>query len=323
MRALVTRPDAARSRAAARFVLFWSALILAPVWLPAIGSYTDLGTRVLIYALAAMGLDLLLGFTGGMSFGHAAYFGLGAYGTGLFLKYVGRDMWLALAAGVMLGGLMATLLGPLVARRRGIYFAMITIAIGQMFYFVAVRWNGVTGGEDGLAGFHREPLLLPGGPVSLGGTAFYYFVLGFFTLGVCILALILASPLGHSFVALRENRRRLEFLGVRTGRLMWISFAISGFITALAGSLSALLNNFTSPADLDWTLSGIFVILCVLGGMRSFWGPFLGATIYIVMQDYVSSLTQNWMTIIGLMFMLIVLFFPRGLLGFLPQRRTA
>jgi len=209
-------------------------------------------------------------------------------------------------------------------RRRCIYFAMITIAIGQMFYFVAVRWNSVTGGEDGLAGFQRAPLGLPGGGVvPLSSTAFYYFVLACFAIGVFVLARILASPLGHSFVAVRENSRRLEFLGVRVGRLVWISFAISGFITALAGSLDAMLNNFTSPPDLDWTLSGIFVILCVLGGMRSFWGPFLGATIYVVMQNYVSSMTQNWMSVIGLMFMLVVLFFPRGLMGFVPRRRTA
>ena len=134
---------------------------------------------------------------------------------------------------------------------------------------------------------------------------------------------ILASPLGHSFVAVRENSRRLEFLGVRTGMLVWLSFAISGFVTALAGSLSALLNNFTSPLDLHYTLSGTFVIICVLGGMRSFWGPFIGAAIYVVMQDYVSSITENWMSVIGLMFMAIVLFFPRGLLGFLPRRRSA
>jgi len=309
---------------ALRLALFWLVLIFAPFWLPAIGSYTDLGTRVLIYALAAMGLNLLLGFAGGLSFGHAAFFGLGAYGAGLFLRYVGPNTWLALLSGIFLGGLAATLVGPLVMRRRGIYFAMITIAIGQMFYFVAVRWNSVTGGEDGLSGFQRAPLGFPGGnAIPLTGTQYYYFVLVCFAIAVFLLARILSSPLGHSFVAVRENSRRLEFLGVRGGRLIWIAFAISGFVTALAGSLDSMLNNFTSPLDLNWTLSGIFVILCVLGGMRSFWGPFLGAAIYVVMQDYASSITQNWMSIIGLMFMLVVLFFPRGLLGFIPQRRTA
>ncbi|MGH7106496.1 MAG: branched-chain amino acid ABC transporter permease [Acetobacteraceae bacterium] len=304
-------------------LLFWLLLLAAPFWLPAVGSYTDLGTRVLIFALAAMGLNLLLGFTGGLSFGHAAYFGLGAYGTGLVLKYWSHNMWLALAAGVVLGGVAATLVGPLVMRRRGIYFAMITIAIGQMFYFVAVRWNGFTGGEDGLSGFQREPLTLFGHTLTLTSIPFYYFVLFFFALGCLVLTLLLRSPLGHSFVAVRENARRLEFLGVNVARLVWISFAISGFITGLAGALEAMLNNFTSPLELQWQLSGIFVIICVLGGMRNFWGPFVGAIIYVAVQDYVSSVTQNWMTVIGLIFVLAVLFFPRGLLGFLPRRRSA
>ena len=306
-----------------RLAIFAAILLLAPLWLPLVGSYTDLGTRVLIFALASMGLNLLLGFTGGLSFGHAAYFGLGAYGTGLMLRYVGPNMWLAVAVGVLVGGIAATLVGPVVMRRRGIYFAMITIAIGQMFYFIAVRWNNFTGGEDGLSGFQRQPLTFPGGSIVLSGPRFYYFVLFFFAVGAFLLWWVLNSPLGHAMVGARENSRRLEFLGVRVERLTWIAFAISGFVTALAGSMSALLNNFTSPLDLHWTLSGYFVIICVLGGMRNFWGPFLGAVIYVLMQDYASSLTKNWMSIIGLMFMLVVLFFPRGLLGFLRQRRSA
>ena len=308
-------------REAAGFALFSALLLAAPFLLPFLGSYTDLGTRVLVYALAAMGLNLLLGFTGGLSFGHAAYFGLGAYGTGLMLRYVGPDMWEAVAAGVLLGGVAATLLGPLVMKKRGIYFAMITIAFGQMFYFVAVRWNNFTGGEDGLSGFSRQPLALPGGSLVLTSVPFYYFVLFFFAVGAFVLWWVLNSPLGHAMVGARENAQRLEFLGVRVERLTWVAFAISGFVTALAGSMYALLNNFTSPLDLYWELSGYFVIICVLGGMRNFWGPFVGAAIYVLMQDYASSLTKNWLSVIGLMFMLVVLFFPRGLLGMLQRRR--
>lgn len=323
-RPALVAPGVARAPAPRILALaaFWALLIAAPFWLPAIHSYTDLGTRVLIFALAAMGLNLVLGFTGGLSFGQAAYFGLGAYGAGLTLRYWSHNMWLALIAGVVLGGIAATLVGPLVMRRRGIYFAMITIAFGQMFYFVAVRWNGFTGGEDGLSGFHREPLHFFGHTLVLTTTPFYYFVLFFFALGCFVLYRLLNSPLGHSFVAVRENARRLEFLGVNVPRLVWISFAISGFITGLAGALEAMLNNFTSPLELNWVLSGDFVIICVLGGMRSFWGPFVGAIIYVVVQDYVSGWTQNWMTVIGLIFVLAVLFFPRGLLGFLPRWRS-
>ena len=160
-------------------VVLWAALILVPWWVPLLGGYTALGSKVLIYAIATMGLNVLLGFTGGLSFGQAAYFGLGAYGAGMTLKYLAPSTPLAILIGTLAGGLAATLLGPLVMRRRGIYFAMITIAIGQLFYFVAVRWNNVTGGEDGLAGFARQDIHFGSLtlPIASSGTGFYYLVL--------------------------------------------------------------------------------------------------------------------------------------------------
>ncbi|WP_287758687.1 branched-chain amino acid ABC transporter permease, partial [Acidiphilium sp.] len=272
------------------------------------------------YAMAATGLNLLLGYTGGLSFGHAAYFGLGAYGTGLFIIHVIPSMPLALIAGTLLGGIGGILVGPMVMKRKGIYFSMITIAFGQMFYFLAVRWNTVTGGEDGLTGFSRVPLHLGGETINLGPARFYYVVLALFAVVMLVVWQILRSPMGHAFVATRENTTRLRFLGVAVDKQVWVAFAISAFITALAGSLNAMLTAFASPDDLQWQLSGSFVVICVLGGMRSFWGPFLGAVIYIVAQDYLSSVTQNWMTYIGLIFVLSVLFFPQGLLGFIKGR---
>ena len=139
-------------------IALWIALLTVPLWLTYVGGYSALGSKILIYGLAALALNLVLGFTGGLSFGHAAYFGIGAYGAGMTLKYLVASTPLAILVGTVAGGLAATLLGPLVMRRRGIYFAMITIAIGQLFYFIAVRWNEVTGGEDGLAGFRRQPI---------------------------------------------------------------------------------------------------------------------------------------------------------------------
>jgi branched-chain amino acid transport system permease protein len=134
---------------------------------------------------------------------------------------------------------------------------------------------------------------------------------------------LLQSPLGHAWVGIRENRRRMEFLGIRADRYVWAAFAVAGFVTALAGSLNALLFNFTSPQDLHWILSGDFVIMIVLGGMRSFWGPLVGVVIFVVAQDYLSSVTGNWMTFIGLIFVLIVLLFPDGLLGVVSRRARA
>ena len=189
------------------------------------------------------------------------------------LKYIAPSTPLAIVVGTLVGGLAATLLGPLVMRRRGIYFAMITIAIGQLFYFVIVRWNEVTGGEDGLAGFSRQDIHLGDLAIPLTRRNFYYLVLICFTIAVAIMWTLLQSPLGHTWVAIRENRRRMEFLGVRVERYVWAAFAIAGFITAFAGTLNALLFNFTSPQDLHWILSGNFVIMIVLGGMRSFFGP--------------------------------------------------
>jgi len=301
----------------------WIALVALPWWLPLIGGYTALGSKVLIYAIATMGLNLLLGFTGGLSFGQAAYFGLGAYGAGMTLKYLAPSTPLAILIGTLVGGAAATLLGPLVMRRRGIYFAMITIAIGQLFYFIMVRWNEVTGGEDGLAGFSRQDIHLGSWIYRLDETNFYYLVLIGFTIAVAVLWVVLQSPLGHTFVAIRENRRRIEFLGVRVERYIWVAFSIAGFITAFAGTLNALLFNFTSPQDLHWILSGNFVIMIVLGGMRSFFGPLIGVIIFVVAQDYLSSITGNWMTFIGMIFVLIVLLFPRGVLGILARRIEA
>jgi branched-chain amino acid transport system permease protein len=236
------------------------------------------------------------------------------------LKYLAPSTPLAILIGTLAGGIAATLLGPLVMRRRGIYFAMITIAIGQLFYFVMVRWNEVTGGEDGLAGFARQDIHLGSLVIPLSNLNFYYLVLLCFTVAVALMWALLQSPLGHTWVAIRENRRRLQFLGVRSERYVWAVFAIAGFITAFAGTLNALLFNFTSPQDLHWILSGNFVIMIVLGGMRSFFGPLLGVIIFVVAQDYLSSLTGNWMTFIGLIFVLIVLLFPRGVLGIFDRR---
>jgi branched-chain amino acid transport system permease protein len=301
-------------------IALWVLLLALPWWLPLVGGYTALGTKVLVYGLAAIALNLLMGFAGSLSFGHAAWFGLGCYGAGLTLKYLAPSTSLAILVGTLVAGAAAALLGPLVMRKRGIYFAMITIAFGQLFYFIAVRWNQVTGGEDGLTGFSREPIHLAGLTLNLENTGLYYLVLVLFALGTAIMAWLLRSPLGHTWIAIRENRRRLQFLGVHNDWFVWSAFAVSGLFTGLAGALNALLFNFASPQDLHYTLSGNFAIMVVLGGMRSFWGPLCGVIIFVVAQDYLSSLTRNWMTFIGLIFIAIVLLFPKGILGMFERR---
>jgi len=192
-----------------------------------------------------------------------------------------------------------------------------------MFYFIAVRWNSLTGGEDGLTGFSRQPIHLPGFTLPMGSVDFYYLILICFGICAVLLWTVLNAPLGHTFVAIRENHRRLTFLGVRTQRYIAISFAISGFVAALAGGLDALLDNFASPNLLNYGLSGDFLIIAVLGGMRNFWGPLVGAVIFVMVRDYVSSITNNWMTVIGLVFIGSVLFFPMGILGFFNRKSSS
>jgi branched-chain amino acid transport system permease protein len=300
-----------------KLAAIWLVLLLVPLWLPLLGGYTALAGRVLVLALAAMALNLLLGFTGVMSFGHTAYFGLGAYGTGLVLKHVSSSTPLALVAGTLLGGLAGMLFGLLIVRRRGVYFAMVTIAFSQVCYFIAFRWNALTGGDDGLRGFTRQPLHLPGLTIDIrdNGTLFYYFLLVVFALGVGAMGLVLRSPFGRTLIAIRENERRARFLGIPIERHIWLSFSISCFLCATAGGMYALLNNFADPMTLHYSLAGQLVIMVVLGGMRAFWGPLLGAAVFVVIQDYISSVTVNWMSFVGLIFVLVVLFFPRGLLG--------
>ncbi|QXX73763.1 branched-chain amino acid ABC transporter permease [Methylovirgula sp. HY1] len=302
--------------------LIWLLLLTMPFWMNAIGGYTQLGTRVLVMALAATALNFLLGYTGVLSLGHAAYFGIGVYGAGLTIKYLIPSTLVGMGVGILAAIAAAAVIGLLIVHLRGIYFAMVTIAFGQVFYFIAYRWNDVTGGDDGLSGWKRLPVDLGFAKIDIlhNQLAFYYFVLFFFGVAVAVMAGLLRSPFGRTLLAIRENERRARFLGIPVDRHIWFSWLVSCAFVGLAGTLYALLNNFADPHDLRWDQSGDFVIMAVLGGMRSFWGPLIGAAIFVVLQDYVSSLTQNWMSFIGLFFVLVVLFFPRGVLGILRRK---
>ncbi len=314
-----------RVPAVAWTVVIWLLLASMPYWMDAVGGYTDLASRVLVLGLAAMSLNFLLGFTGVLSFGHAAYFGLGAYGAAMTIKYITPSTPLGMLVGVVTGTLAAMVIGALIARLRGVYFAMVTIAFGQVFYFIAFRWNTFTGGDDGVTGWKRQGLDLGFSQINLLGNdkAFYYFVLVCFAIAVTLMWLLLRSPFGRTLLAIRENERRARFLGIPVEKHIWLSFVISCCFVSLAGTLYALLSNFTDPRALRWDQSGTFVIMAVLGGMRSFWGPLIGAAIFVVLQDYVSSHTENWMSFIGLFFVLVVLFFPRGVLGMLRRKGAA
>ncbi len=300
----------------------WFILITMPLWISHVGGYTDLGTRVLVIGLAAMATNLLVGHSGVMAFGHAAYFGLSAYGTGLLIKLLVPSTPLGFVVGVLVGTAGGAIVGYLLAKLRGIYFALATIAFGQVFYFIAFRWNSVTGGDNGLT-FQRQPIHLGFTTIDLTSSqTFYYLALVVFAVCAFAMAVILKSPFGHTLLAMRENERRARFLSIPVNRHLWIAYTISCLFVAVAGSLYGMLNNFVSPHNLHWTQSGDFVLMAVIGGMRSFWGPLLGAAIFVVLQDYLSSITGNWMFFIGMIFVLVVLFIPRGIVG-LMQRKTS
>ena len=332
MTAVPAAPDAAAKAPTAvvhrrwlQLAVIWAFLLTVPLWLPLLGGYTAIAARVLVFVLAAMSFNMLLGFTGVMSFGHAAYFGLGAYGAGLTLKYVAHSTPLAMLAGTLLGGIAGTLFGLLLVRRRGVYFAMVTIAFGQVCFYIAYKWDDLTGGYDGLRGFARAPLDFGLFQIDIAnnGTIFYYFVAVVFALAVGVQALILGSPFGRTMLAIRENERRARFLGLPVERHIWLSFSISCFFTSLAGTLYALLNNFADPLGLNYVMSGNIVMITVMGGMRTFWGPLVGAVLFVMLQDYVSSMTTNWMFFVGVVFVSVVLFFPRGLMGMLQKKSGA
>ena len=229
----------------------WLVLLTMPFWMGAVGGYTELATRVVVLGLVAMALNFLLGFTGVLSFGHAAYFGLGAYGTAMTIKYLAPSTPVGILVGVVVGTVAAAAIGALIVKLRGVYFAMVTIAFAQVFYFITFRWNSVTGGDDGLTGWTRHAIDLGVTRINLLGSdkAFYYFVLAVFAVAVGIMALLLRSPFGRTLIAIRENERRARFLGIPVEQHIWISFVISCAFASLAGALYALLNNFVGPQN--------------------------------------------------------------------------
>lgn len=300
--------------------LLWLLLLTVPLWVVAAGGYIDLASRVLVIGLAALATNLLVGHSGVMAFGHAAYFGISAYATGLIMKHLVPSTPVGLLAGIVVGTAGGAVIGYLLARLRGIYFALATIAFGQVFFFIAFRWNAVTGGDNGLT-FQRLPIDFGIGQLNLtSSTVYYYFVLALFALCALLMAVILRSPFGHTLLAMRENERRARFLGIPVNRHLWIAYTVSCLFVSVAGALYGLLNNFVNPHDLHWTQSGDFVLMAVIGGMRSFWGPLIGAAIFVVAQDSLSSITDNWMFYIGLIFVLVVLFLPRGIAGLLQRK---
>jgi branched-chain amino acid transport system permease protein len=271
--------------------------------------YSVLALRILLWALFAVSVDLLLGYGGMLSFGHAAFWGGGGYAAALLAKTYDLPFPLAALGGVLVAMALAAPIGYLAIRRRGIYFAMVTLAFAQMLFYVVNEWRGLTGGENGLQGV---PKILPG--LSVSRTVdFYYAALPLVVLGFFIAYRIVHSPYGHVLVSIRDNEPRAQALGYPTQRYKLMAFVLSAGIAGLAGSLYAIGNSFASLELLHWTTSGSAVLMTVLGGMGTLWGGPIGAAIVLLLEDSVSNFTDAPGVVTGAILIAIVLGFRRGL----------
>ena len=298
----------------AMFALF----LLLPAVLPWLG-YTYLGTEVMIWAIFALGYNLLLGGTGLPAFGHGAFFGVGGYLLGMSQKWWTGGLGLPILIGTLGTMVCGAVVALFVARKRGIYFALLTIAFGVMFWFMVFVLDAWTGGEDGLTGLRRSAVL---GFDLRDNVPFYFFVYGFFVVSTIVLWRIVNSPFGQVIGAIKQSETRARAIGFDTARYKWAVFTLSCAFAGLAGGLYALarFGAFAEPMSLQQ--SGNVVLMCLIGcGFASFYGPVLGVAVFLVLRDFFSTLTDHWMLLYGILFMGIILFLPEGILGLVKRVR--
>ncbi len=306
-----------------RRVLAWSApVLLALIALPfVVPPYqTVLLSYGLVFAIAALGFNLLLGYTGLLSFGHSAYFGTGAYAVAFVVKYLKvESMELFLLGGIVASGVVAALFGLLCVRYTRIFFGILTLALSQVLWSLAFKFFWVTGGSDGLR--VPTPTLL-GGFVRVGGDKFeflshryYFYVLAVFVVCATVMWVIVHSPFGKALQAIRDNETRAEFVGVQVWHYRWVAFLISGIFTGVAGALWVPLNGLTTPDILYWQFSGKIVFFTVLGGFQTFFGPVIGAIIYNYLETYAVGHTVYWQMVLGIVLVVLVLALPAGIVG--------
>lgn len=301
------------------------ALLAFALLAPMLGLYPVFVMKLLCFALFACAFNLLLGFTGLLSFGHAAFFGFAAYVTGYFIKSQGFTPELGILAGVIVAAFIGLVFGLIAIRRQGIYFAMITLALAQMVFFICLQAS-FTGGEDGLQGVPRGKLF---GLLALDGDqTMYYVVLAIFVACFLAIARIINSPFGQVLKMIRENEPRAISLGYEVDRYKLLAFVLSAALAGLAGSLKTLVMGFATLSDVHWSMSGEVILMSLLGGVGTFFGPVVGAGIVIALQNLLADKVGSWVTvIIGVIFVLCVLAFRKGVVGelqaWLERRRRA
>lgn len=292
-----------------------SALLFLLVF-PFLMPYEALSVNILIFGLYAVGFNLLFGYTGMLSFGHAAFLGVGSYLAGIAVVHAGWPWWAAILAGVASSSLVGLVIGFLAIRTRGIYFSMVTLALGQIVYYAFYKADYWTGGENGLRGVKVEFINLPGLSIDfLNPLNKYYVIYAFVALALWFLSRVLNSPFGAVIEAIRENEKRAAACGYDVARAKLLVFVLSAGICGLAGTLRALHLSIVPIDSLHYLQSGQAVMMCLLGGMGTFFGPFVGAAVFLYLEDVITNLTRYWMGVVGIIFMVFVLFFPKGLWG--------
>lgn len=300
------------------------ALLLLALLAPVLGLYPVFVMKLLCFALFACAFNLLLGFTGLLSFGHAAFFGFAAYVTGWVIKAKGMTPEVGLVAGAVVAALLGLVFGAIAIRRQGIYFAMITLALAQMVFFICLQ-APFTGGEDGLQGVPRGALL---GVLPLeSDITMYYVVVAIFVAVYLGIARVVTSPFGQVLKMIRENEPRAISLGYEVDRYKLLAFVLSAGLAGLAGSLKTLVMGFATLSDVHWSMSGEVILMSLLGGVGTFFGPVFGAGIVISLQNLLADKVGAWVTvIIGAIFVVCVLAFRKGVVGelqaFLERRRA-
>lgn len=291
------------------------AIVLVLLAFPWLSPNQAVAINILVYGLYAFGFNLVFGYMGMLSFGHAAFLGIGAYTAGILIAQFHVAWWLAVPAAIAAGVLVSLIIGALAIRTRGIYFAMVTLALAQCVYFLVYQFP-LSGGENGLRGVNVPTLSLGTFSVDLlSPLAMYYFLLALVLLALCFVSMVLGSPFGAVIEAVRENEARTRACGFNVEVTKLLTFVLSGAITGLAGSLYAIHLSSVPIEVLHYETSGLVVMICLLGGMGTFFGPFVGAALFFLIQDLFSAWTEHWQLYVGAVFVIFVLFFPKGVWG--------
>jgi branched-chain amino acid transport system permease protein len=310
------KPDAARLVTPA-MIWLWLVLASVPLWIGKVGLYPYIGVEILIWSMYALAFNLVLGTAGLPSFGHGAYFGVGAYAFGLAQLHLVPNLWACLGIALLAGGSAGLLVGLFISHRRGIYYAFLTIAFGQIFWTIAIKAYSLTGGEDGLLRIARLPADF--GVMSFDlkdNVSLYYFVLALFAAVIVALWRLVHSPYGRVLSAIRQSETRAAHLGYPVWLYKLTVFAQSAALSGLAGALFAMAQRSAFPDVMSLNQSGLIVMMTLVGGgLVSFWGPVVGVVVFLIARDVIGALTNAWMLYFGLLFMGLVLFRPEGIAG--------